>query len=148
MQPLEEIIERCRAAGMRMTPQRRAIFRYLEGNQQHPTAEDVHRAVRQKHPGLSLATVYNTLETLNGLGEISRQDLGGGAERWDPEVRPHHHFTCEVCGGVHDVFAELQLPELAGLGAATVRRAELQLRGLCEACQGSPKPRSAKRGPQ
>ncbi|HUB06708.1 MAG TPA: transcriptional repressor [Myxococcales bacterium] len=133
---------------MRMTPQRLAIFRYLEGNSGHPTAEDVYRAVRRKYPGLSLATVYNTLETLSRLGEVARHDLGGGAERWDPEVRPHHHFTCEGCGGVRDVFAELRLPEFEGLGAATVHRAQLQLSGLCEACQSTVKHRSARRGPQ
>lgn len=148
MQALEHIVERCRAAGMRMTPQRRAIFRYLEGNRRHPTAEEIFRSVRKQHPGLSLATVYNTLETLGRLGEIARHDLGGGAERWDPEVRPHHHFTCEACGAVQDVFAELALPAFEGLGAASVRRVQLQLSGLCEACRKRSKPRSARRGPQ
>ncbi len=146
MQAIERIVEKCREAGMRMTPQRLAIFRYLEGNRSHPTAEEIFRAVRRKHPGLSLATVYNTLETLGRLSEVARHDLGGGAERWDPEVRPHHHFTCEACGEVQDVFGELELPALAGLGAATVHRVQVQLSGLCGACRR--KPRSAKRGPQ
>ncbi|MHB8416786.1 MAG: Fur family transcriptional regulator [Myxococcales bacterium] len=145
MQAIERIVERCREAGMRMTPQRRAIFRYLSGNQGHPTAEDVFRAVRRKHPGLSLATVYNTLETLSWLGEVARLDLGGAAERWDPEVRPHHHFLCEACGHVQDVFAELRLPALEGLGDVELRRIQLQLSGLCGTCKGN---RSARSGPQ
>src|SRR5579863_3475160 len=107
---------------MRMTPQRRAIFRYLSGNQAHPTAEEIFRAVRRRHPGLSLATVYNTLETLHELGEVGRLELGGGAERFDPEVRPHHHFNCRRCGKVQDVFADLRLPEPAALPGCSVDR--------------------------
>ena len=137
MRPIEQLVERCRTAGMRMTPQRRAIFQYLWSNEAHPTAEDIFRAVKRRHPGLSLATVYNTLETLQRLGEIDRLDLGaggGGAERFDPEVRPHHHFNCERCGRVQDVFADVPVPKLEALPGCRVNRVQLQLTGLCEAC--------------
>ncbi len=143
MQPIEQLVERCRAAGMRMTPQRQAIFRYLSGNLAHPTAEAIFRAVRRRYPGLSLATVYNTLETLCRLGEIDRLEAGGGAERFDPEVRPHHHFNCRRCGKVQDVFVDVPVPELAALPGCRVDRVQVQLVGLCEACSRLPAVRQA-----
>jgi Fur family transcriptional regulator, peroxide stress response regulator len=150
LQPLEQLVERCRGAGMRMTPQRRAIFRYLSGNSAHPTAEDIFRAVRRRHPGLSLATVYNTLETLHQLGEVGRLDVGGGAERFDPEVRPHHHFNCRRCGKVQDVFAELPVPHLGALPGCRVDSVQVQLIGLCQDCSrrsASKKPPERPRAP-
>ena len=48
----------------RMTPQRMAILGYLSENRDHPSAEDIFRAVLQDFPTMSLATVYNTLELL------------------------------------------------------------------------------------
>ncbi len=148
MCPAEELLEKCRAAGMRITPQRRAIFDVLEGNITHPTAEEVFRAVRRRFRGVSLATVYNTLETLHGLGELGRHRIDDGADRFDPEVRPHHHFRCTRCGQVIDAFGELRLPALAELASCRVERAELVLSGECPACLKSlPSPKS-KRKPQ
>ncbi len=135
MSPVEELIARCRDAGMRMTPQRRAIFEQLSGNREHPTAEEIFRAVRRRHRGLSLATVYNTLETLARLGEVVRHGMGTGAERFDPETRPHHHFVCSGCGAVEDVFGDLPVGKLVPPGCR-LDRAELRLTGLCRACGG------------
>jgi Fur family peroxide stress response transcriptional regulator len=133
---------------MRMTPQRRAIFRYLSGNQAHPTAEEIYRAVRRQHRGLSLATVYNTLETLHRLGEVGRLDLGGGAERFDPEVRPHHHFNCLRCGEVQDVFAKVPVPRFAALPGCRVDRVQIQWVGLCQECSRRPAPKNQKKQPE
>ena len=118
-----------------MTPQRQAIFAHLAGNRSHPTAEEIHRAVRRQHRGLSLATVYNTIETLHALGEVARHDLGSAAVRFDPEVRPHHHFICARWGGIEDVFTELPLALLAGPPGARVDSVELRLAGVCRDCQ-------------
>ncbi|MHB1845021.1 MAG: Fur family transcriptional regulator [Deltaproteobacteria bacterium] len=129
---------------MRMTPQRRAIFEVLSENRLHPTAEDVFLAVRRRHRGLSLATVYNTLETLHRLGELGRHEMGTGAERFDPETKPHHHFVCERCGEVEDVFGELPVDRLIPPGF-TLGRAELKLTGLCPRCsQAGAKQRTAR----
>ncbi|MBI5598388.1 MAG: transcriptional repressor, partial [Deltaproteobacteria bacterium] len=57
---MKETIERYREKGLKLTPQRLAILEYLEGNTSHPTAEDIYRAIKRKHPTVSFATVYNT----------------------------------------------------------------------------------------
>ncbi len=140
MQPVDALIAHCRAHGMRMTVQRRAIFQYLWGNTKHPTAEEVFQAVQERYPGVSLATVYNTLETLTQMGEIQRLDLGGAAERFDPDVRVHHHFTCSGCGQVLDYFAVLPEDVFAGPPGARVDRVQLHAVGLCADCRKLPLP--------
>ena len=120
---------------MRVTAQRRAIFSVLEGNRSHPTAEEVYRAARRRARGVSLATVYNTLETLQALGEIGRHRVDGGGDRFDPETRPHHHFRCNRCGNIADAFGEVQTPALAGLEGCEIQQVEVILSGQCEDCR-------------
>jgi Fur family peroxide stress response transcriptional regulator len=145
MLPLRQLIERCRGAGMRITSQRMAIFEFLSQNTSHPTAEEIHRAVKGRYRGLSLATVYNTLETLSRLGEVARRDLGGAAERFDPEVRPHHHFSCRRCGAVQDVFGELGPASLPQLEGYQVESVQVAMVGTCPACRS---PLAAKKIPR
>ena len=60
----DQVAERLRTAGMKITSPRMAICRYLHGNLSHPTAEEILAALRPEHPGLSLSTVYATLQAL------------------------------------------------------------------------------------
>ena len=135
MLPMDDLAERCRAAGMRVTAQRRAIFSVLEHNRFHPTAEDVYRASRQRARGVSLATVYNTLEVLQALGQVGRHRLDDGGDRFDPEVRPHHHFRCVRCSRVMDVFGDIDAPVLSGLEGCEIERVEVVLSGICVMCR-------------
>jgi Fe2+ or Zn2+ uptake regulation protein len=67
---LDAFSARCRTAGLAVTPQRLAIFRHLAATERHPSAEELHAAVRREMPTLSLATVYKTLNTLAGIGAV------------------------------------------------------------------------------
>jgi Fur family peroxide stress response transcriptional regulator len=85
----------------------------LHGNQDHPTAEAIWQVLRAEHPGLSLSTVYKTLEALEALGEvrsirtISGGRAGDGRLHFDPHTDPHHHAVCRACGRIQDVAPEL-----------------------------------------
>lgn len=89
--------------GIKLTPQRLAILDYLDDNREHPSAEDVFRAVRRKYPTMSFATVYNTLETLKRHGRV--KELTGDPERkrFDPNTQPHNHIICTQCRKIVDV---------------------------------------------
>jgi Fe2+ or Zn2+ uptake regulation protein len=127
-----------RANGRNVTPQRQCIFRALQGDDTHPTAEQVHEAVRAEMETVSLKTVYQTLHDLAALGEIAVVDVGTGAVRFDPNVeRPHHHLVCRACGRVRDVFVDLpplELPAPAAQGY-DVEKGEVVFRGLCGECR-------------
>ena len=92
-----------RAQGARPTRQRRAIFAALSSRLDHPTAETLHRAVRRRVPGLSLATVYTTLEILVGAGLAGRLAGPDGVARYDARTDGHDHRRCLACGRIDDV---------------------------------------------
>ena len=94
-----------RARGLKVTPQRACIFRILDGNESHPTAEAVFGAASREMATMSLKTVYQTLNELAELGEIQLLDMGTGSTRFDPNVDAHHHLVCTRCGKVRDLYA-------------------------------------------
>ncbi len=131
-----ELTDLFRARGLRITPQRQCIFRALHGNGEHPTAEAVYEQVREEMPTISLRTVYQTLNDLASMGELSQLDLGTGSGRFDPNLDPHHHLVCERCGTVHDVyvdFTDVRVPDDHHLGFR-VSSTEIVFRGCCADC--------------
>jgi len=102
-------IEQYRKLGLKITPQRMAILEYLKGNTTHPTAEDIYLHVSQRFPSMSLATVYNTLEALKEKGLVTELNVEGGKKRFDPNLKPHHHFICTKCGKIIDIYESLNI---------------------------------------
>ena len=114
MRTPDELTELFRAHGRKVTAQRQCIFRVLQGNVTHPSAETVYEAVRTEVATISLKTVYQTLNELAEMGEIASLDLGTGTVRFDPNVdRAHHHLVCRACGKVRDLNVDF-----AGLSVA------------------------------
>jgi len=131
------LTEALHARGMRVTPQRLVIHAALDELGRHATAEQVHDAVAGRLPGVSLPTVYATLELLEELGLVRRVRAGSGAVLYDPRAAPHQHAVCRSCGTVEDLDAgvdasgALQAARRAGFapdGADTV------VNGLCARC--------------
>jgi Fe2+ or Zn2+ uptake regulation protein len=135
----EELTRLFRDRGLKVTPQRQCIFRLLDGNDVHPTAESVYAAAAAEIPTISLKTVYSTLNDLAAMGEIQQLDLGTGSSRFDPNTDGHHHLVCTQCGKVRDVYASarVRVPD-DQLGGFTVDTTEVVLRGLCDQCSLNP----------
>ncbi|MBD3225298.1 MAG: transcriptional repressor [Caldithrix sp.] len=105
-QPLEYFIESCRKNNLKVTPQRMAIFQALVQDGSHPNPEIIYNRVRAKHPTISFATVYKTLETFEKFGLITRVTRLHDTVRYDPEIEPHHHIICVKCRKVINLFDE------------------------------------------
>jgi Fe2+ or Zn2+ uptake regulation protein len=124
-------------ADLRMTPARKEIYDVLVESKDHPTATDVFIRAKARVPGVSLATVYNTLEALTHTGLIKQVNLERAPSRFCANQHDHVHFHCEACGTITD--AEVQedidarshwkLPR-----GAKVSRMDITLRGLCPTC--------------
>ena len=132
------LADRLAARGWRITPQRRAVLSALEGEHVHLSADQVHAAARGVVPEVSLATVYNTLNELIAMGEISEIRLADGTTRYDPKTGPdHHHLVCGGCGLTFDVAPRgvggLSLPQGQRHGMA-VETVEVVFRGRCPNC--------------
>ncbi len=117
---------RFRTHGVRPTRQREAVYAALASTDEHPTAEELFELVREKDPGISLATVYNTLDALVRAGLCRRlvgASCGGKVVcRFDAEMSDHAHILRE--GGVIDVPHELSAELLKAIPQATVREIE------------------------
>ena len=132
----DELTALFRSRGLRVTPQRLAIFRALTSPTRHHTAEGVYAAVSPELPTISLRTVYQTLNELSAMGELSALNLGTGSTRFDPNLDPHHHLVCEVCGRIDDLpheFPGVVLPALVA-ERFTVSATEIVFRGQCADC--------------
>lgn len=127
--------------GHRFTEQRAAVYRFLSDTRTHPTADQVFLAVRSDVPGISLATVYKSLETLVGCGLARKLGYADGSARYDGRTDPHHHARCVECGRVFDVPGKLSENELEslreGVNAITITGYRLEFTGLCPKCEAA-----------
>jgi len=126
------------SSGQRFTEQRSAVFRFLTCTDSHPSADEVFLAVRHELPGISLATVYKSLETLVGCGLAVKLTYSDGSARYDGRTDPHHHARCRGCGKVVDVSGRLSQEEyerLCGqIDGFAVTGYRLELCGYCVDC--------------
>ena len=123
--------------GLRMTDQRRAVYDVLMGKRDHPTAVEVFTRVRDKIPSISLATVYNCLETLADCGLAKTVTDERGPARYCPNLQEHAHFFCEKCGEVADIpLRNRRRPEdiWEFPQTLTISRHEVSFRGVCPKC--------------
>jgi Fur family peroxide stress response transcriptional regulator len=90
-------------SGLRSTPQRELIYGVLLKKRDHPTADEVFARVKAEMPGISLATVYNCLETLVQCSLIRQVNYERGPTRYCPNLTPHAHFHDEATGATYDI---------------------------------------------
>jgi Fur family transcriptional regulator, peroxide stress response regulator len=130
----------CREHGLSVTAQRVAIFEALSASREHPSAEQLHRAVQRKLPSLSLATVYKNLEALKAIGAVADVNPLHQEARYEAALPgtgaggPHHHLVCTNCKKVRDLHG-LTLDPLPDVQGFAVRAVRIQAEGLCPDCQ-------------
>lgn len=134
--PSSQVEARITASGLRFTAQRGHVYEALCDRRDHPTAEQVFIRVKETHPDISMATVYNCLEKLVRADLVRQVRLDGGATRYCPNMHEHAHFFCDRCGSVHDVawdegglIEKLPLP-----GGFAAQRVEAIIHGTCPEC--------------
>ena len=121
----------------RDTRQRRLVLEAVRSRTDHPSADDIYLAVRERDERISRGTVYRNLNVLAEAGEITHVKVPS-ADRYDLRQERHYHLFCVGCGTVRD--APLAYREgfdrqaEAGTGFA-VERHRMIFEGLCCACQ-------------
>ena len=99
----EALSQRLADSGLRSTPQREVVYNVLLHKRDHPTADEVFSRVKSELPTISLATVYNCLETLVQCDLVRAVNFERAPTRYCPNLRPHAHFHDEQTGRTHDI---------------------------------------------
>jgi Fur family peroxide stress response transcriptional regulator len=133
--------------GLRMTEQRRAVYDVLMDERDHPTAVEVFMRVKRVMPSISLATVYNCLETLTECGLVKIVNHDRESSRFCPNLEQHAHLFCNGCGGVVDVplRARRRVEDVWEVPAEiAITHHEVSFRGLCPKCNAAARKSEAK----
>ena len=97
------LAQRLTDSGLRSTPHREVVYHVILAKRDHPTAEEIFARVKALAPTISLATVYNCLETLVQCGLIKQVNFVREPTRYCPNLHEHAHFHDEKTGEIHDV---------------------------------------------
>ena len=135
---VSEFVSKSKDLGLKVTPQRTAIYKELAKTDQHPSTEMIYKNIKDYFPNISLTTVYRTLETFEKHGLISVVNQLYNAARYDANLTPHHHIVCVDCKKIEDVFdnsvnytkidSKIQDYEVVGYSVL--------FNGICSECSG------------
>jgi len=133
MRDKETVLQKLKEVGLKITPQRQAVIEFLDGNTSHPSADIIFQEVKKKYPMISFSTVYNTLKTLEGIGEVNQLTIIENKVNFDPRTDSHHHFLCEECGQIRDVSAGLGL-NMKRIEGHAIQSHQVSFYGICSEC--------------
>jgi Fur family transcriptional regulator, ferric uptake regulator len=136
----EQLAAELRSRGHRVTPQRAVILETIAHMERHCSAQEVFQRAHSRLPGLNLATVYRTLDTLQREGLVDTFSTGPDDRRYSYRRHsdPHCHLSCRRCGRIEEVGVE-QFRDLAHSIQSKVNflldTEHLTMTGICRACQ-------------
>lgn len=137
---IKRLVAQCRTSGLKVTPQRIAIYKALISTDEHPSAERLYEKVRKVFPNISLDTVNRTLLTLSQIGAASIVEGSGDAKRFDGGSGKHQHFRCVACKRIvdfhHKAFDDIKVPASFGK-RFTVLKTTVYLEGICDTCKSA-----------
>jgi Fur family peroxide stress response transcriptional regulator len=107
----EQISQKLKDAGMKVTPQRHAILEALYALSNHPTAENISEYIRKTYPGVATGTVYHVLDALVQNGLVHRVKTDKDVMRYDATMENHHHIYSGRTERIEDYF-DKELDEL------------------------------------
>jgi Fur family peroxide stress response transcriptional regulator len=124
--------------GLKITPQRTAIYQELLKAKDHPSADIIYKRIVKKIRNISFDTVNRTLLTFSKIGIASIVEGYGQPKRYDPDLSAHHHFRCTRCNKIIDFHNEdydnLIVPREIQK-QFTVFHKKVVLEGLCDRCK-------------
>jgi Fe2+ or Zn2+ uptake regulation protein len=125
-----------KSKGIRLTPQRLAVYGLLKKLNRHLSAEEIYARIKQEFPGLSFATVYTILELFKNKDLVKELRIKFNKSCFELRGDPHHHFLCRRCKKIFDIDIPLCLT-LKRKEASGHQIQELQgyFYGICSLCR-------------
>lgn len=135
---LDKFIKNCKASGLKITPQRIAIYKEVLNSADHPSAETIYKNMKYAHPNISFDTVNRTLLTFAEMGLIQIVEGSGDVRRFDANVEKHHHLRCINCGEIIDFYYkkydDLEIPQEIRK-KFLVKKIRVVIEGTCPSCR-------------
>lgn len=135
---MHETAQVLKEKGLKVTPQRIAIYTMLHNTKLHPSAETIYKTLEPTNPTMSLATVYKTLDSFKANGLVQELNVGEGCARYDGKVTSHPHIVCTRCCEVFDLevegFTSLK-DKVTALTDFKIEAEQLIFYGVCPHCQ-------------
>jgi Fur family transcriptional regulator, peroxide stress response regulator len=94
--------EKLKERGLKVTPQRVAIYDAIVNLKNHPTAENVIEYIKVNHPNISVGTVYKVLESLVENELLKKVKTEKDIMRYDAVLSNHHHLYCAETDRIED----------------------------------------------
>ena len=133
--------ETLRQRGILPSAQRVAVAQYVLHTDDHPSADEVWTAVRERFPMVSRATVYNTLNLFVEKGLLRQCTLTEGRTVFDSNTGRHHHFIDEETGEIHDVpWDALTVSRIDDIAGVEVQSYQVVMRGKRTGRPATPSP--------
>jgi Fur family peroxide stress response transcriptional regulator len=88
--------------GLKVTPQRIAIYEAIVKLNNHPTAENVIDYIKKNHPNISVGTVYKVLDSLVEIHLLKKVKTDRDIMRYDAVLSNHHHLYCAETDRIED----------------------------------------------
>ncbi|MHC4462234.1 MAG: Fur family transcriptional regulator [Planctomycetota bacterium] len=137
-QKMDAFRAKCRELGLKITPQRMAVYKVIVESNEHPSAEMVFRKVKKIFPNISLDTVNRTLLSLNEIGAAFVVEGSGDSKRFDGNLENHQHFKCIKCKRIvdfhHKPFDNIQVPKSINRKFIVLKKT-VYLEGICDLCR-------------
>jgi Fe2+ or Zn2+ uptake regulation protein len=136
---IDQITERLREAGLRVTATRVSVLGVLDASSDHPRVDQIIDRVRGGGASISTQAAYDVCEALHGAGLARKIEPAGGPVRYESRTGDnHHHLVCRVCGVAVDVdcaIGEAPCLDPSDSQGFAIDQAEVTYWGLCPACQ-------------
>ncbi len=98
----QELISLLHSRGLKVTPQRLAIYKYIIDSNVHPSADLIFDDIKSILPTISQGTVYKTLGMLVDIGVIQELTFANSHTRYDNNIKNHINIICNSCGDIID----------------------------------------------
>ena len=96
---MNNIEEKCKIKGVRLTDQRRVIAEVMSNSDDHPDVDEMHKRVNKIDKKISIATVYRTVKLFEEFGIVEKHEFKGGKARYEESPEEHHDHLIDINSG-------------------------------------------------
>ena len=96
---MNNIEEKCKIKGVRLTDQRKIIAEVMSNASDHPDVDELHIRGNIIDKKISIATVYRTVKLFEESGIVEKHDFKGGKARYEEAPEQHHDHLIDINSG-------------------------------------------------